>query len=121
MYVMYISVAKYVNAVKMYINIYRFRKHFIKINAIYIYIYISNKNLSSFIYFKLTGFCVYFFSAAYLSHLHIISHSYSLSLNLSSKSNMRCLARLCVGNIWPVAKFRFTIKISCASDFAENI
>lgn len=117
MYVMYIGVAKYVNAVKMYINIYRVRNRFIKINAIYIHV--TNKNLSSFIYFKFTGFCV--FSLCCISLVFILLFSIlTHSLNLSSKTNMRCFARLCVGNFWPVAKFRFTIKISCASDFCQK-
>lgn len=87
-----------------------------------LFIHVTNKNLSSFIYFKLTIF-TFFFPLLHISHLFYFPFLLLLSFSHSIlRKNQICAAlHDYVGNIWPVAKFRFTIKISCASDFAKNI
>lgn len=88
-----------------------------------LFIHVTNKNSSSFIYFKLTTFAFFsLLSTAYLAFILLSILAFSLSVSQSfAKNQTRATSHDYVGNIWPVAKFRFTIKISCANDFAKNI
>lgn len=112
---------------------------------LFIYTCYKQKLELIYLHFKLTGFWRCFFpffllllllSAAYLWYLFYFpfllffscsvfrslarSLSHSLALNLSSQKPTCAASHDYVGNIWPVAKFRFTIKISCASDFYQK-